>query len=137
MPDPTEYADVEILDDEPAPAAAPPEQGAAGQKSTGSPQPVVQISPQARHSISMVAGVFGLCGFTAVCVVGLAVGLPGTQVLLRAVGALFLCWFVGVLLSQVMLVVIREHLQRHHRAHPRPERPRELDTPAERARRAA
>jgi len=136
MPDPNEYADVEILGDEPSAGVVPPKQGARPAKSTGSPQSSVQISPEARHSIGMISGVLGLCGFTSVCVVGLAVGLPGTQVLLRAVGALFLCWFVGLLLSQAMFVVVGEHLQRHHEAHPRPVRPPELDQPIERARRA-
>ncbi|MFT5424207.1 MAG: hypothetical protein ACI89L_002001 [Phycisphaerales bacterium] len=137
MPDSDEYADVEIVEDEPSAAAPPPNPGATREKSTGSPQHGAQISPEARDSIGLIASVLGLCGFTLACVVGLSTGLPGTQVLLRAVGAMFACWFVGLLLSKAMLLLIREHLQRHYEAHPRPVRPPELDASPDRSRKAA
>lgn len=137
MADTNEFADVEIVDDDSPTDAAPPEQGESAPKPTSSPQRQVQLSPQARHAVAISAGVLGLSGFASVCVVGLAVGLPGSQILLRAVGALFICWFVGLLLAEAFLVLIREHLQRHQQEHPRPEQPKELDTPAVRSRQAA
>ena len=95
-------------------------------ESTGSPHPPAVISAQARGAVRTFASFLGLCGFVAACVAGLVAGLPGVQVLLRAILALILCKFIGIFIGSAMRVLVEEHLARHRVLHPKPVPPPEL-----------
>jgi hypothetical protein len=57
----------------------------------------------------VVPAVFALAGFAVAIACGLAAGNDGTSILLRALGAMFACQFVGMLAGVIVDRVTQQH----------------------------
>ncbi len=71
-------------------------------------------------SARVVSAAFALSGFTVALVSGLGAGNASSQVLFRALVALFACQFVGMIIGSMLDRVIDEHETNYRKAHPIP-----------------
>jgi hypothetical protein len=68
----------------------------------------------------VVSAAFALSGFTVALISGLSAGNTSSQVLFRALVALFACQFVGMIIGSMLDRVIEEHEASYRKAHPIP-----------------
>jgi hypothetical protein len=68
----------------------------------------------------VVSAAFALSGFTVALISGLGAGNASSQVLFRALVALFVCQFVGMIVGSMLDRVIDEHQTSYRKAHPIP-----------------
>ena len=68
----------------------------------------------------VVSAAFALSGFTVALVSGMGAGNTSSQVLLRALVALFVCQFVGMIVGSMLDRVLEEHETRYRKDHPIP-----------------
>jgi len=73
-------------------------------------------------SLTKTVGVVsGLAAFAVALLTGLAVDNPSEVILSRALGALFVCYLVGLGVGAALDRLAREALEAHRRANPAPE----------------
>ena len=68
----------------------------------------------------VVSAAFALSGFTVALVSGLGAGNTSSQVLFRALLALFVCHFIGTIIGSMLDRLINEHEARYRKANPIP-----------------
>jgi hypothetical protein len=68
----------------------------------------------------VVTAVFALAGFAVAIACGLAAGNDGTTVLLRALGAMFICQFVGMAAGAIVERVTSQHESTYRADNPVP-----------------
>ncbi|MBI1369533.1 MAG: hypothetical protein GC162_12875 [Planctomycetes bacterium] len=66
------------------------------------------------------ASSLALIGFAIAIVTGLAVDNPATTTLMRAIGAMIVCYIVGTILGAIGERAINEHLSQYKKKHPLP-----------------
>lgn len=82
---------------------------------------------------NVTACVLGLCGFSVSAVAGLAAGAGATDVIIRALIAMFICYVIGSFLGAIGMIAVREHLDQYRTENPIPEpfQPGETDPSAQ------
>ena len=65
-----------------------------------------------------IAGTFAMAAFAVAILAGLASGNAATSVLLRAVGAMLVCYPIGLAAGGVAQRLVQEHVERFRSEHP-------------------
>lgn len=74
----------------------------------------------------LIASSFALIAFATAVLAGLVAEHAATTVLVRALLAMIVCYFVGLAVAAVALRAVQEHIDRYKQAHPlEPEAPAE------------
>jgi len=71
-------------------------------------------------SSKVIAGCFGLAAFAVAIVAGLAHDNPTAQILLRAILAMAVCYFIGAIAGMICERVIVLHVEQHKSSNPAP-----------------
>lgn len=70
---------------------------------------------------SAIAACIALTAYAVALVAGWASGVPGPTVMLRALVAMAVCYFIGSVLAAMAIHAIREFLDRYEQDHPVPD----------------
>lgn len=71
-----------------------------------------------RLPVRVIAGCLGLAAFAVAIVSGLSSGADTTDILTRAIVALFACYTLGAFVAMAMNVAVRENIEQFEAAHP-------------------
>jgi hypothetical protein len=71
-----------------------------------------------RLPVRVIGGCLGLAAFAVAIVSGLSSGAEATDILTRAIVALFVCYLIGTLVAMAMNVAVRENVAQYERDHP-------------------
>lgn len=74
-----------------------------------------------KRSPSTIGAVLGFTAFAIACVSGLAAHNPSNVVLSRALGALVICYFTGLVLGMIGEMIVAQHIALHAKKNPIPE----------------
>lgn len=69
----------------------------------------------------LIASSFALIAFTLALVMGVSAGNTTTRTLINALGAMMVCYMVGMFISSAAFGAIREHIEEYERNHPMPQ----------------
>lgn len=70
----------------------------------------------------LIASSLALIAFTLALVMGVSAGNTTTRTIINALGAMMVCYMVGMFISTAAFRAIREHIQSYERQHPLPDR---------------
>ncbi|QNN23896.1 hypothetical protein HED60_17015 [Planctomycetales bacterium ZRK34] len=68
----------------------------------------------------VIASSLGLIGFIIAILAGLAADNPATTTLVRALGSMFICYIVGMIIGAVATRALNEHIEQYKQSNPMP-----------------